>query len=461
MDALDFNQLPLHPALLDTVQQLGFSQMTAIQSQALPLLLEGHDVIAQAKTGSGKTAAFGLALLQKINVALLKTQALVLCPTRELAGQVAEELRRLARGIPNIKIMTITGGMPMQRQIDSLAYGVHIIVATPGRVLDHFDAQSIDLSRLQTLVLDEADRMIDMGFYDDMAQIVEACPPKRQTALFSATYPDTIGKDATRFVNNAVHIEVDDPFADTAITSEFYEVDAADRFEAVSQLLLFHQPTSALLFCNTKASSDELTYYLRSLGFSALVLHGDLDQRDRDEVLIQFANGSCTVLVATDVAARGLDIAGLPLVINVELPRHKAVYVHRVGRTGRVDQAGLALSLYDEYDMGLKRQLLDEGVSIQDKAMPSASDLGPVYQAKMVTLVIVGGKRDKLRPGDILGALTGDVGLHKDQVGKINVGRVVTHLAVQRKLAQKVISGLERFGIKTKRFNVHRVRHSA
>lgn len=461
MNALDFNQLPLHPALLDTVQQLGFSQMTQIQSQALPLLLEGHDVIAQAKTGSGKTAAFGLALLQKIKVSLLKPQALILCPTRELAGQVAEELRRLARGIPNIKIMSITGGVPMQRQVDSLAYGVHIIVATPGRVLDHLDAQTIDFKRLQTLVLDEADRMIDMGFFDDMAQIVEACPPKRQTALFSATYPDTIGKDATGFVNEAVHIQVDDPFAHTAIASVFYRVDRADRFEAVSKLLLSYQPSAALLFCNTKASSDELTYSLRSLGFSALVLHGDLEQRDRDEVLIQFANGSCTVLVATDVAARGLDIAGLPLVINVELPRHKEVYVHRVGRTGRVDQTGLALSLYDDFDAAFLQQLSDEGVEIEIKSLPESAQLGQVYQAEMTTLVIVGGKRDKLRPGDILGALTGDVGLHKDQVGKINVGRVVTHIAVQRKIAQKVINGLERAGIKTKRFQVHKVRHSA
>lgn len=454
-----FQQLPLSAALLDTLAQLQFTQMTPIQAQSLPCILEGQDVIAQAKTGSGKTAAFGLGLLQKLNPHRLDLQSLVLCPTRELAGQVAEELRRLARGIANVKIMTITGGVPMQRQVDSLAHGVHIIVGTPGRIVDHIDSQSLDLSTVHTLVLDEADRMIDMGFYDEMSHIVAVCPPQRQTLLFSATYPDTIGKDATLFVREAVHVQVESQLSAKQISSHFYQVPEVQRFRAVEQLLLHFQPSSTLIFCNTKANCDSLTYYLRDLGFSALVLHGDLDQRDRDEVLIQFANQSCSILVATDVAARGLDIAGLPAVINAEMPYQPEVYIHRIGRTGRVDQQGMVLNLCDEYDNNLLDQLPTQ---LQAKAgfesLPTGTAFAQPQKAPMQTLVIIGGKRDKLRPGDILGAFTGVGGLRKEQVGKINVGMVVTHVALDRRVAQSAVNKVERAGIKAKRFRMHFIR---
>lgn len=454
-----FNQMPLQPALLDTLEQLGFTHMTDIQAQSLPLILEGQDVIAQAKTGSGKTAAFGLGVLQKIKTERLRPQALVLCPTRELATQVAEELRRLARGIPNVKVMVITGGVPMQRQVDSLAHGVHIIVGTPGRILDHIDSQSIDFRAINTLVLDEADRMIDMGFYDDMAQIVAACPSHRQTLLFSATYPDSIGKDATLFVRDAVHVTVETQVSAAQIEQHFYKVPEEQRFEAVVTLLLHYNPTSALLFCNTKANSDSLTYYLRSLGFSALVLHGDLDQRDRDEVLIQFANQSCTILVATDVAARGLDISELPMVMNIELPRQTEVYTHRIGRTGRVDQKGLVLSLCEDYDQSFLEQLVKQTQWQLDwSALPQNKNTAQPAKAPMQTLVILGGKRDKMRPGDVLGALTGDAGLTREQVGKINVGMVVTHVALDRRVAQAAANRLREAGIKGKSFRMHFVR---
>ena len=455
-----FSQLLLQPALLQTVDQLGFKQMTPIQAQSLPLILEGVDVIAQAKTGSGKTAAFGLGVLQHLDPDLLQPQALVLCPTRELATQVAEEMRRLARGIPNIKVIVITGGTPMQRQVDSLAHGVHVIVGTPGRILDHIDHQSIDLATIKTLVLDEADRMIDMGFYDEMSHIVSQCPRQRQTLLFSATYPDSIGKDATLFVQDAVHVKVESQVSANQIASHFYEVAESDRFDAVVNLLNHFRPSSALVFCNTKANSDALTYYLRSLGFSALVLHGDLDQRDRDEVLIQFANHSCTVLVATDVAARGLDIAQLPLVLNVELPHQVDVYVHRIGRTGRIDQTGIALTLFDADDNAFMQALTQRFGPITPEPLPSSNHAVTVQSAPMRTLVIVGGKRDKLRPGDILGALTGDAGLSKEQVGKINVGMVVTHVALARDVADRAVQRLKQSGIKAKRFKMHFVRNS-
>lgn len=454
-----FSELPLQPSLLEAVSQLGFEHMTPIQAQSLPVMLEGADVIAQAKTGSGKTAAFGLAVLQHLNPNWLKPQALVLCPTRELATQVAEEIRRLARMIPNVKVMVVTGGTPMQRQVDSLAHGVHVIVGTPGRIVDHLDHQTIDVSTIKTLVLDEADRMIDMGFYDEMAVIVEQCPRQRQTLLFSATYPDTIGKDATLFVRDAVQVKVETQVSSAQIESHFYRVSESERFDAVVTLLQHYQPSSALVFCNTKANSDALTYYLRSLGFSALVLHGDLDQRDRDEVLIQFANQSCTVLVATDVAARGLDIAELPLVLNVELPHQVDVYTHRIGRTGRVDQKGLALSLFDEQDSSFMKAAEQRFGALAITTLPVVSHAATVHAAPMRTIVIIGGKRDKMRPGDILGALTGDVGLTKEQVGKINVGMVVTHVALERKIAQRALQRLEQAGIKGKRFKAHFVRN--
>ncbi|GAA5092929.1 ATP-dependent RNA helicase DbpA [Paenalcaligenes hermetiae] len=455
-----FSTLALQPALLDTVTQLGWQQMTPVQAQSLPPILEGRDVIAQAKTGSGKTAAFALGVLQQLDTTLRQPQALVLCPTRELAAQVAEEMRQLARAMPNCKIMTLTGGTPVQRQADSLAHGVHIVVGTPGRVLDHLERQSLDVSAVSMLVLDEADRMIDMGFYDEMSHIEALCPRQRQTLLFSATYPDHVDKDATRFVRDAIHVQVQTELTSVPVQHYFYAVAAEERFDAVVRLLLHHQPTSALLFCNTKLVSDQLCDYLRSLGFSALALHGDLDQRQRDEVLIQFANHSCSILVATDVAARGLDIQGLPVVINVELPHQVESYIHRIGRTGRADQTGVALSFFEAKDKPLLQLLQQAGIDTGVGVLPPASRQARPHSAPMKTVVIIGGKRDKLRPGDILGALTGDAGLDKDHVGKIQVGMVVSHVAIATEVAALALDRLLRHGIKGKRFKAHFVRNS-
>lgn len=460
MSSQSFSSLPLSHSLQSNLAQLGFSEMTPIQAESLPFILEGRDLIAQAKTGSGKTAAFGLGILHKLRPARFSIQALVLCPTRELAGQVAEELRRLARAENNIKVLTITGGVPMQRQIDSLAHGVHIVVGTPGRVLDHIRRGTIDLSPVETLVLDEADRMIDMGFYDDMREVVAACPPRRQSLLFSATYPETIRKDSAHFLTDAIEVKVESLVRGSQIEQLFFDVDPTERYEATARLLSHYQPESALAFCNTKAQCDGLAHYLTSLGFSALTLHGDLEQRDRDEVLIQFANGSCTVLVATDVAARGLDISSLAAVINVELPRDPEVYIHRIGRTGRAQEKGLALSLSTHFDSQIEelvQQYQQKG--LQRAKLRSLRDVAKRPEpAPMVTVVILGGKKDKLRPADILGAFTGDGGLSRDQVGKINIGVVVSHVALDRRVAKEAVNRLLQHGIKTKRFRMHLIR---
>jgi ATP-independent RNA helicase DbpA len=395
-----FTSLPLLPALLGNLQSLGFEQMTPIQAQSLPLILEGRDLIAQAKTGSGKTAAFGLGVLQKLDPARLAPQALVLCPTRELADQVAQELRRLARQIANIKILTLCGGAAARPQAESLARGTHLVVGTPGRIQDHLARGSLDLSGLNTLVLDEADRMVDMGFYDDIVAIASHCPAKRQTLLFSATYPDNIRKLAARFLRNPAEVKAESQHDASRIEQIFYEIDDRDRLDAVARLLAHFRPASTLAFCNTKVRSHDLVERLQAEGISAQALNGDLEQRERDEILIQFANQSCAVLVATDVAARGLDIQNLGAVINVDVTKDTEVHVHRIGRSGRGEQKGLALSLCSPDEMrwaNLIEQYQGTPLVWADiKSLRPKADRP--LRAPMITLCIQGGKKDKLRP---------------------------------------------------------------
>ena len=442
--------------MLSNLDSLGYHRMTTIQAQSLPVILERRDLIAQAKTGSGKTAAFGLGILHKLNPSYFAIQALVLCPTRELADQVAKELRRLARFADNIKILTLCGGAPMGPQINSLEHGVHVIVGTPGRVRDHLGRGSINLATVQTLVLDEADRMTDMGFYDEISGIVSACPERRQTLLFSATYPDDIRKASAAFLKQPVEVKVEAQHDASRIEQRFYEVGYDARNAAVAQLLNHYRPVSTLAFCNTKIHCRELADELRGQGFSALALYGDLEQRERDEILVQFANQSCSVLVATDVAARGLDIQTLGAVINVDVSKDSEVHVHRIGRTGRGQDKGLALSLcapnekkwvklIEEYQGGPVRWF--------DLAELAPAE-GVSLQAPMVTLCIMGGKKDKLRPGDLLGALTGDVGLSKEQVGKISVFEFMTYVALDRRVADQAFKRLSGGNIKGRSFKM-------
>lgn len=430
--------------------------MTPIQAQSLPLILEGRDLIAQAKTGSGKTAAFGLGVLQNLNVHLLAPQALLLCPTRELADQVAQELRRLARLIPNVKILTLCGGVAGKPQAESLARGTHIVVGTPGRVQDHLARGNLDLSRLKTLVLDEADRMVDMGFYEEIVAIVSHCPARRQSLLFSATYPENIRKLSARFLRNPAEVKVEALHDASRIEQVFYEIEDGARLDAVVTLLAHFRPVSALAFCNTKIRSHELVERLQAEGISAHALNGDLEQRDRDEILIQFANNSCAVLVATDVAARGLDIQNLGAVINVDVTKDTEVHVHRIGRSGRGEQKGLALSLCSPNEMrwaNLIEQYQGSSLKWADiKALHPKADRP--LRAPMITLCIQGGKKDKLRPGDLLGALTGDGGLVFEQVGKINITEFNSYVALDRQIAKQAFSRLANSNIKGRKFRM-------
>jgi len=340
-----FNELPLSPGILATLQQLGYLTMTPIQAASLPIALAGHDLIAQAKTGSGKTAAFALALLTRLNPRRFAVQAMVLCPTRELADQVTQEIRRLARSADNIKILTLCGGSIMRTQTSSLEHGAHIVVGTPGRIMDHMERGTLNLEALNTLVLDEADRMLDMGFVDDIAYVAKRCPAERQTLLFSATYPEGIARLARQFMRAPQEVKLLEQHEESKIRQRFYKVEDGDRLQAVATLLKHYRPVSTLAFCNTKQQCRSLLEVLHAQGIKALTLNGDMEQRERDQVLIQFANRSCPVLVATDVAARGLDIAQLEAVINVDVTPDPEVHIHRIGRTGRADENGWALSL--------------------------------------------------------------------------------------------------------------------
>ncbi|CAN5438842.1 ATP-dependent RNA helicase DbpA [soil metagenome] len=451
-----FDSLPLSSAMLANLAQLGYLSMTPIQAASLPLALAGKDIVAQAKTGSGKTAAFALALLSKLDPRHFGVQAMVICPTRELADQVTQEVRRIARAEDNIKVLSLCGGATMRPQIASLEHGAHVVVGTPGRLMDHLGRGTLDLASLKTLVLDEADRMLDMGFFDDIAAIARHCPPGRQTLLFSATYPEGIGRISKQFMRNPVDVKLQEKHEAGKIRQRFYEVKDSERLHAVSQLLNHYRPVSTLAFCNTRQQCRDLVDVLTAQGFSALALHGELEQRERDQVLIQFANRSCSVLAATDVAARGLDIAGLEAVINVDITPDVEVHTHRIGRTGRGDEQGWALSLASMEEMGRVGHIDHaEGRASQWHALSELTPAsGAPLQAPMVTLQILGGRKDKIRPGDVLGALTGDAGFESSQIGKINVTESQTYVAVDRKIAAEALRRLNDGKVKGRRVKV-------
>ncbi len=458
--AQSFEILPLPQPLQATLQQLGYLAMTPIQAASLPVALTGRDLIAQARTGSGKTVAFTLPLLAKLNPRRVAVQALVLCPTRELAGQVTQEIRRLARAEDNVRTLTLCGGSPIRHQLASLVHGAHIVVGTPGRILDHLGRGTLVLDALTTLVLDEADRMLDMGFAEDIAQVVERCPKARQTLLFSATYPEGVAKLAARFLRDPHEVKLAERHAAGQIRQRFYEVTERERLHATGLLLQHFRPVSTLAFCNTKQQCRDLMAVLQTQGIMALELHGDLEQRERDQVLVQFANGSCSVLVATDVAARGLDIAQLEAVINVDISPDPTVHTHRVGRTGRANEDGWAFSLASTKEMGAVGRI-DEMQGTPSAWHPLSELTVPAgaepLRPPMVTLLILGGRKEKIRPGDVLGALTKDLGLPGAQIGKIVVNDFVTFVAVARGVADEALRGLNAGKVKGRSVKARRL----
>ncbi|GAA0859474.1 ATP-dependent RNA helicase DbpA [Aliiglaciecola litoralis] len=454
-----FSELQLKPELIKNLETLGFESMTEIQEQSLPKILAGKDVLAKAKTGSGKTVAFALGLLNRLDVDRFRIQALVMCPTRELAEQVAEEIRRVGRMIDNMKVLTLCGGTPMGPQIGSLSHGAHIIVGTPGRIMDHLFKRRLNLREVNTLVLDEADRMLDMGFEDEMEAVIKASPSDRQTLLFSATYPDQIKQVSLKVQRNPIEVSVEATHNTTKIKQLFFEVEEAHRSKATAALLTEYQPDSAIVFCNTKVACQELLEDLTEMGFSVSALHGDLEQRDRNQVLVLFANKSISVLIATDVASRGLDVKEIGAVINYQITPDPEVHIHRIGRTGRADAEGLALTLCAPNEMARANAIEDYQQSkIEWKGIQSVRfHANRIVQPTVQTICIDGGKKAKLRPGDILGALTKDADVPAEDIGKINVTATHSYVAVKLRSVKRSLKQFNEGKMKGRKFRARRL----
>jgi ATP-independent RNA helicase DbpA len=452
----NFNELSLSKPMLKNLDALKYQIMTPIQEKTIPVILQGEDILAQAKTGSGKTAAFGIPLLEKLKVSRFRVQALILCPTRELAEQVSGELRRLAKFRHNIKILKLTGGMPLRKQEHSLGHQAQIIVGTPGRILKMLQRETLNLEELQILVLDEADRMLDMGFIEDVSQIISFAPEQRQTLFFSATLPQEIKSLSKKILRKPQDISIDTGHDPKVINQQFFFCSPKEKIQGVVSLLFTHQPESTIIFCNTKDSCRRLSAELNKLGLHSLAIQGDLEQKERTEALIRFSNRSSTILVATDVAARGLDIPDLSLVINYDLPFETETYIHRIGRTGRAGKTGLAISLMqkkEQFRLDLINETLGSSYEMEIFESLSPKDLQSLLPP-MVTISINGGRKNKISAGDILGTLTSEGGIKGSEVGKIDRLEYICFIAVNKDVAKKAQQLLENRMIKGRKFRI-------
>ena len=455
-NSLSFASLNIAPAQLKNLVLMGYEEMSAIQAAALPYALAGEDLIAQAKTGSGKTATFGIPLIDNINSLDLSVQSLIICPTRELSNQVADEIRRLAKYKSNIKVTVICGGVSRSSQIKSLEKGSHVIVGTPGRLFDLLSSKKIDLTSVNTLVLDEADRMLEMGFKQQIADVINYLPKQRQTMLFSATFPDDIVEISQHYQNEPHEIIVESHHTRAVIDQQFYICQHHDKLPALVRLISANDFSQAMIFCNTKKLVAEVHEYLQGKGFSSIALHGDMEQREREQVLIQFKHKSANFLVATDVAARGLDIEALPAVINYELPREQDTYVHRIGRTGRAGLEGVSLTIFTEkerFKLGSLGQKLDQVFEYESIDSLPNNRITP-SKPEFITLYISGGRKDKIRKGDILGALTKTANIEGKYIGQIDIADRSSYVAVSAEQARNAASRLNQNKIKGRKFKV-------
>jgi len=455
-----FSSLKLPLAQLDFLADLGLQTMTEVQAQSLPISLAGKDLLAQAPTGSGKTIAFSLPLLGNLKPRNFAVQALVLCPTRELAGQVATEIRRLARYPGNIKVLTLCGGQPIGPQIGSLEHGAHVIVGTPGRISDHIRKGTLVLSQVSTLVLDEADRMLDMGFQEEILNIVRYTPAERQSMLFSATFPENIGLISRDVLTNPERVQVE-AIAEQQpdIEQRVYLTEPEHQIETLLAVLTEAEPEAGVIFCNTREQCNDLGTALRQYGVSSGVLHGDLDQRERDQMLVRFTNGSLRLLIATDVAARGLDIDSVDLVVNLNLPRERAVFTHRCGRTGRAGRQGLAISIIfekEQYKLNLIAEEIGFDLTPQKAPNLNTNKLG-VLASAMRTLELSAGRKNKIRPGDIVGALTATKEIDGKDIGNISVQDYQSFVALPKTLADRGVEILRSRSLKGKNVRVRKI----
>ena len=524
MEAVRFDELNLNPKILRGIQEMGFEETTPIQGKAIPVVMEGVDVIGQAQTGTGKTAAFGIPLLMKVDPHNKKTQAIVLCPTRELAIQVAEEIRNLSKYMHGVKILPVYGGQDIVKQIRSLKGGTQIIIGTPGRVMDHLRRKTIKCDYVNTIVLDEADEMLNMGFREDIETVLEYIPEERQTVLFSATMPKPILDITRKYQKDAVTIKVvKKELTVPNIDQYYYDVKRKDKVEVLSRLLDVYDPKLSLVFCNTKRMVDELVNALQGRGYFAEGLHGDMKQAQRDRVMNNFRNGKTEILVATDVAARGIDVDDVEAVFNFDLPQDDEYYVHRIGRTGRAGRTGRSFTFVkgkevyklkdiqrycktkilaqkipsmedvaqvklekimdhigtvsEEEDLGAMVNMIETQVNESDytamdiaaaflklalggseeeqKAAMEGFEFGDTgAEEGMVRLFINIGKKQHVKPGDILGAIAGETGMPGKLVGAIDMYDKYTFVEVPREYGKEVLLAMTNSRIKGKSINI-------
>ncbi|MDO5826217.1 MAG: DEAD/DEAH box helicase, partial [Methanosphaera sp.] len=386
MEKLKFKDLEISPEIQKAIEDMGFEEATPIQSLTIPKILEHKDVTGQAQTGTGKTAAFGIPLLENLDSSDDNLQAIILCPTRELAIQVAEEIRKLATYLPDINVLPVYGGQPIERQIKAMQKGVQVIIGTPGRVMDHIDRKTIHVDNIKTVILDEADEMLDMGFREDIEYILEDVPYERQFLLFSATLPDEILQLSTRYQSNPDVVRVTQHELTTPdVEQKYFEVKEDMKLELLSRLLDIYDFDLSLVFCNTKRRVDKLVSHLQIRGYLADALHGDLTQNQRDTVMNKFKNGNIEILVATDVAARGIDVSGVEAVFNFEIPNDNEYYVHRIGRTGRAGKTGKAFSFVSGREIYQLRDIQRyANTTIEQAPIPSLSDVEEIKQDNFI-----------------------------------------------------------------------------
>jgi ATP-dependent RNA helicase DbpA len=456
---MDFKSLSLAPELLEVVMSMGFTQMTPVQAACIPLLLKGRDIVGQSQTGSGKTAAFALPILQNIRLDQRSPQALILCPTRELCAQVLREVRKFSKALTGLQVVALVGGQPYRPQIQALEQGVHVIVATPGRMLEHMGDNNVDFRYLKTLVLDEADRMLDIGFEREMMEILERLPGDRQTVFFSATFPDSIADMSHKYQKNPERITIESPETAPMIDQYLYIAEKPEKIETLRRILKQHPSSSTVIFCRMKTTVAEIAQILLDEGASCVALHGDLEQVERDRVMATFRNGSRRILVATDVAARGLDIENLELVVNFDWPSSEEMYIHRIGRTGRAGRKGAAVSIATSYEIPKAEEMERiTGVPMIKEALGFEGDLALADELKSApneTLVISGGRLDKLRPGDILGFLTAEPqALVFGDIGKIEIHDRFSYVAIKSALANQALAKIQAGRIKKLKFKV-------
>jgi ATP-dependent RNA helicase DbpA len=458
MTTTNFRSLSLLESLQKTIEQMGFTEMTPIQAACIPVLLAGHDLIGQSQTGSGKTAAFILPILNQTDLSILKPQAMILCPTRELCDQVLRECRKFSQSLPGFRTVSLVGGQDYSPQLKALVHGVHLIVGTPGRTLEHLDGGHVDLSHLKTFVLDEADRLLDEGFTDEMTAILEQLPKARQTLFFSATFPEAIEELSHKYQKNPQRIQISQAAQSAPMIEQYlYSAENSEKEATLIKILQNHPSQCTLIFCRTKVTVKSIGEKLADARVSCEVLHGDLEQPDRDRVTSLFRNGSLRVLVATDIAARGLDIEALELVVNVDLPISPEIYIHRIGRTGRAGRKGTAVSIATNYESSKIDEIeAATGIKMIRQSLSAKPNKGfaPVMlESATRTIQVYAGRKDKIRPGDILGALTGEPNpLKAADIGKIEIHERFSFVAVSSSIADASLKKLGSVKIKGSKF---------